>query len=236
MAREQQQEVAQNFRILFASKGSRSPGRVQDHRVWRCYAGMTTGRMTVTFVRALVLSLLVAGGLSQPARAQGPAPDLRADFNADGILDTAVIQKTPTAAHIEVWLSGRDHPFYLLAPESLDALRSADLTGDGRTDLVAHSASGVLVWINTGTQFLPVPVTDVLSRGAVPLAGSSPDNETQTPAASDSDSDHTPSDLSPALYLTPGGVARLCTCTLDFAVPRRPVTASATRAPPASAR
>jgi len=192
--------------------------------------------MTVTFVRALILGLLVTAGLSQPARAQGPAPDLRADFNADGILDTAVIQKTPTAAHIEVWLSGRDHPFYLLAPESLDTLRSADLTGDGRTDLVAHSASGVLVWINTGTQFLPVPVTDVLRRGMVPLAGSSPDDETQSPAANDIDSDHPPIDLSQALYLSPGGVARLCTSPLDLAVPRRPETASTTRAPPSSGR
>lgn len=192
--------------------------------------------MTSTFARALVLSLLVTCGLSQPARAQGPAPDLRADFNADGILDTAVIQKTPTAAHIEVWLSGRDHPVYLLAPEPLDTLRSADLTGDGRTDLVAHSASGVLVWINTGTQFLPVPVTQVLKRGMVPLAGSAPDDETSSPAASDSDSDHTPPDLTPALHLSPGGVARLCSCTLDLAVPRRPLTASITRAPPASER
>ena len=192
--------------------------------------------MTFTFARALVLSLLVTAGLSQPARAQGPAPDLRADFNADGILDTAVIQKTATAAHIEVWLSGRDHPDYLLAPESLDALRSADLTGDGRTDLIAHSASGVLVWINTGTQFLPAPITDVLTRGMVPLAGSSPDDEAQNPAANDSDSDHTPPDLSPTLHLAPEGVARPCTCTLDLAVPRRPVTASITRAPPASAR
>jgi len=189
--------------------------------------------MTVTFARALILSLLVTGGLSQAARAQGPAPDLRADFNADGILDTAVIQKTPTAAHIEVWLSGRDHPVSLLAPASLDALRSADLTGDGRTDLVAHSASGVLVWINTGTQFLPVPVTEVLTRGMVPLAGSSPDDDTQSPAANDSDTDHTPPDLSPALHLSPGGVERLCTSTLDLAVPRRPDTASITRAPPA---
>lgn len=235
MASEQRQ-VIQDFRVLFASKRSRSSDGVQDRHLWWCYAGTATGRMTVTFVRALVLSLLVVGGLSQPARAQGPAQDLRADFNADGILDTAVIQKTPTAAHIEVWLSGRDHPFYLLAPEPLDALRSADLTGDGRTDLVAHSASGVLVWINTGSQFLPVPVTDVLSRGAIPLAGSSPGDDTQTPAASDSDTDHSPPDLSPAFDLSPGGVARVSTCTLDFSVPRRPATASITRAPPASAR
>ena len=119
-------------------------------------------------------------------------------------------------------------------PRAARRARSADLTGDGRTDLVAHSASGVLVWINTGTQFLPVPVTEVLTRGMVPLAGSSPDDETQTPAANDSDSDHTPPDLSPALHLSPGGVARLCTSTLDLAVPRRPDTASITRAPPAS--
>jgi hypothetical protein len=192
--------------------------------------------MTVSFVRALVLSLLVFGGLSQHARAQGPAPALRADFNADGILDTAAIQKTPTAAHIAVWLSGRDRPFYLLAPESLDALRSTDLTGDGRTDLVGQSESGVLVWINTGTQFLPAPVTEVFSRGAVPLAGSSPDDDTHRPAASYGETYHSPTDLSPAIHLSPEGETRVCTCTLDFAVPRRPATASITRAPPASAR
>src|SRR4051812_3638834 len=124
MGRKQRQGGTQGFRILFASKGSRSPDGVQGARVSRCYAGSAPRRMTVTFARALILSLLVTGGLSQVARAQGPAPDLRADFNADGILDTAVIQKTPTAAHIEVWLSGRDHPVSLLAPASLDALRS----------------------------------------------------------------------------------------------------------------
>ena len=98
--------------------------------------------------------------------------------------------------------------------------------------LVAHSASGVLVGSTPARSSCRCP-SPKCSRGAWFRSPGLPlDDETQPPAASDSDSDHTPPDLHPALHLAPGGVARhLQLHAAISAVPRRPVTASIARAP-----
>lgn len=131
-------------------------------------------RPMATRLLTRLVTLLVVSGVLAPMSAQAAPLTVRADLNADGVADTAVLHSTLRAAQIELRLSGVRRPIYLLASAAVETLRPVDLTGDGRTDLVAHTSAGLQVWVNVNGRFVPVPVGQVLASGRTPSTGASP--------------------------------------------------------------
>lgn len=117
------------------------------------------GRPSGTFCmfasrRLLVTALfLTLTGWAVPARAV-----VRADFNGDGVLDTASLEPGSLPV-IEVSLSGIGHALRLVIPERPLFLAAADIDSDGRVDLVGTSKSkGLFFWRNRpGARFKSVP-------------------------------------------------------------------------------
>ena len=97
--------------------------------------------------------LLTATAWSVPARAA-----IHADFNGDGILDTATLEPGSPPA-IKVSLSGIGRTLRLVIPERPLSIAAADIDSDGRVDLVGTSRSkGLFFWRNRpGARFKDVP-------------------------------------------------------------------------------
>jgi hypothetical protein len=97
-------------------------------------------------VRSLIaICLFAALGWCTPASAA-----VRADFNGDGILDTATLEPGLRPA-IRIELSGGGPPLLLLLRERPVTLIAADLDHDGRMDLAGVSRhSGLFFWKNRG--------------------------------------------------------------------------------------
>jgi hypothetical protein len=104
--------------------------------------------MVTRFRSIAAAGLLLLCGLIAPALA-----GVRADFNRDGVLDSATIV-SGAQPHILVTLSGTDrHVLLLPLKEDLLSLVAADLDHDGLTDLAGVTKqTGVLVWKNRGGQ------------------------------------------------------------------------------------
>lgn len=103
--------------------------------------------------RLLAALLLTFSGWSLPAGAS-----VRADFNGDGILDTASLEPGSSPV-IHVTLSGLERTLTLVIPERPLSLAAADIDADGRIDLVGTSRSrGLFFWRNRpGARFKSVP-------------------------------------------------------------------------------
>jgi len=104
--------------------------------------------------RLLVAALLLTfSGWSLPARAA-----VHADFNGDGVLDTASLEPGSPPV-ISVTLSGLHRTLRLVIPERPLSLAAADIDSDGRVDLVGTSRSkGLFFWRNRpGSSFKSVP-------------------------------------------------------------------------------
>jgi hypothetical protein len=101
----------------------------------------------------LAALLLAFAGWSLPAHAS-----VRADFNGDGILDTATLEPGSPPV-IKVTLSGRSRTLRLVIPERPLSLAAADVDADGRVDLVGTSRSrGLFFWRNRpGERFKSEP-------------------------------------------------------------------------------
>jgi hypothetical protein len=117
-------------------------------------------------------------GLDRPAEAA--SMPTRADFDADGLLDTAIVHQSANSTQIEVRLSGSAGPVFLSPSAPVVALRSTDVTGDGVMDLVADSPGGLRVWVYAG-RMLPV------NHAAAITASRTPTIDVPAPSAVDED-------------------------------------------------
>jgi hypothetical protein len=167
-------------------------------------------------------------GVAAPARAA--VVGLRADFDADGVLDTALLRATSSAAQIEVRLSGRARPIFLLTTSPVHGLRSIDLTGDGRNDLLAVSSAGLLFWINLGGRFVPAPLGLVIASGRAPVAGTPPGPDEPVPLSIDNDS--APPVVVCVALPAPDLVVDVGAQAVSVVLPRAPCATPISRAPP----
>jgi hypothetical protein len=95
----------------------------------------------------LLAALLVVSALAASTAESGT---LRADFDSDGRMDSASYLRHGTHSHIQLSLAGRAAPIALPVDGIVLRLTVIDVTGDGRSDLVADSPAGVRLWINVG--------------------------------------------------------------------------------------
>ena len=102
---------------------------------------------------ALTILALVLSGWSVPARAA-----VRADFNGDGVLDSAALEPGSRPV-INVTFSGFGRTQKLILRERPVSLAAADIDRDGRVDLVGVSRSrGLVFWRNhPGAVFARAP-------------------------------------------------------------------------------
>jgi len=114
-----------------------------------------TSTPIVRLRRLLLLAGLSITCLAASRPAEATAPHTRADFDADGVLDTAVLRDTATSTQIEVRLSRSGARVFLSPSVPVRDLRSVDVTGDGLADLVADSPRGLQTWVYAGRRMLP---------------------------------------------------------------------------------
>jgi len=120
---------------------------------------MTASTRRLIHVAWISLAWLVLGS-GTSAWAAAPT---RGDFDADGVLDTAIVRPAGTGSQIEVHLSGSALPVYLSPATPIVSLRSADVTGDGLADLIADGPERLHVWVSTGRTLVPAAHVAALS-------------------------------------------------------------------------
>jgi hypothetical protein len=163
-----------------------------------------------------------------PASSQTPhGSAVRDDTDRDGRPNSVSVRQH--AGHIDIVLSGRVLPVTLPVEGRLFNLRLIDVTGDGRCDLLADSAAGPRLWVNTGGTLVAARTHGVQfgwphlrggrARGAFGAPGDSADRD-------------------PGKSLIPGiafGVPIECGAQVLVSAgiaARAPCTGSASRAPP----
>jgi hypothetical protein len=195
-----------------------------DRRWMRVGTGI---RMTSVRRFLSLASLLLAGSLAAPAAA---AASHRADLDSDGRPDAASYRQHGTHADIEVSLSGRGTRLTLRVDTHVVRLRVIDVTGDGRSDLVADSTAGLRVWVNAGAGALVAVSTGGLEFGWPRLAPCGRIRVSPSPSDS-ADRDPGPATICVGTTTVPAGrraYARAC----SLAPSRSSCTRSISRAPP----